>query len=388
MKILYLADAKDVHTYKWIKYFADKGNDIHVASFEWSEDLENLDNVNLHLLKKNHFMKNNILDKTILHITQSIHIGATIFDPFFVLRQVKKLIKEINPDILHGHSIIHHTIIGAIAGFHPFVVTPWGNDVLIYPKESKFVKYAVKFALNNSDLITCDGENIKYAIIKMGAECEKIKMISHGIDTKKFNQSQKDIYILNEFGIFHSPTILSTRRLGPIHDVGTLINAIPLVLEEMPDSKFIIVGEGEQKEHLICLAKSLNIFDSVKFVGWIPNDKLPKYLASVDVYVSTSISDGGLAISTAEAMASGLPVILTDFGDNGKWIKDGINGFVFPVKDSKTLARKIIYLLENLSLRIKFGEINRKMIDEQCNHYVEMENMENIYKELIERYKK
>jgi glycosyltransferase involved in cell wall biosynthesis len=129
----------------------------------------------------------------------------------------------------------------------------------------------------------------------------------------------------------------------------------------------------------------LGISDSVKFVGFIPNEKLPEYLASADVYVSTSLSDAGLAASTAEAMACGLPVIVTDFGDNRRWVKNGVNGFIVPLRDPKTLADKIVYLLKNENIRKEFGIRNRIIIEKKNNYYKEMERMEHIYEVLAGR---
>jgi glycosyltransferase involved in cell wall biosynthesis len=108
----------------------------------------------------------------------------------------------------------------------------------------------------------------------------------------------------------------------------------------------------------------------------------------MDVYVSTSLSDAGIAASTAEAMACGLPVIVTDVADNRDWVEDGDNGFVIPVKSPKLLAEKIIYLLKNENIRKKFGKSGRKIIEERNNYYKEMEKMENIYEKLMERHKK
>ena len=370
MKICYLADAADIHTQRWAKYFVDKGHEVHLISFRPSS--EPLENINLHLLKK-FCGETKVLKYTI--------------NALFVLNQVKKLIKEIKPDIIHGHSVRDHTIIAALTGFHPFIVTAWGSDVLIYPKESKIMKYAVPFTLRRADIITCDGENTKEAMIKMRIESEKIDIIMHGVDIKKFDLSCGDEKLREELTIFDSPTVISTRRLGVIHDVGTLIKSIPLVSKEFPDAKFIIAGEGEQKGYLMNLAKSLNVFDATRFVGWISNDKLPQYLASTDIYVSTSLSDSGLSAGTAEAMACGLPVVITDFGDNRKWVEDGVSGFIVPLKDPEALAEKIIYLLKNKDVRMGFGMKNRKIIEGRNNYYREMEKMENIYIELVERYK-
>jgi len=82
-------------------------------------------------------------------------------------------------------------------------------------------------------------------------------------------------------------------------------------------------------------------------------------------------------------MASGLPVIVTDSGDNKKWVEENKGGFVVPLKNPEKLAEKIIYLLKNENLRKSFGEYNRKIIEEKNNYYKEMEKMEGVYKKLI-----
>ena len=371
MKICYIADAADIHTQKWVRYFADKGHEVHLVSFQSLP--APIYGVHLYILKE---------------LCGKVKLCKYTINALFVFQQINKLLKQINPDIVHGHSIRDHTIITGLTGFHPFIVTPWGSDIFIYSKESKIMKYMIPFTLRNSDLITCDGQNTKEAMINMGIESEKISMIRFGVDTRKFDSSSfRNDEIKNNLKIYDSPVVISTRRLGYVHNVETLINAIPLVLKEIPDTKFIIAGEGEQKKHLINLAKSLNVCSAIRFVGQIPNNELPKYLTFSDVYVSTSISDSGLSAGTAEAMACGIPAVITDFGDNRKWVEDGVSGFLVPLKDSKTLTEKIIYLLKHEDIRKEFGLRNRNIIEDRNNYYKEMEKMEKIYIELlIERY--
>ena len=361
MKICYIADAGDIHTQKWVTYFANKGHEVHLISFRPLSDP--ITGVHLHILKE---------------LCGKIKLCKYTVNALFVFIQINKLLKQICPDIIHGHSIRDHTIITALTGFRPFVTTAWGSDVLIYPNESVIMKYAVPFTLKKADIITSDGENTKEAMIKMGIEPEKIRVIMFGVDTKKFIAGAKKC---------GSPTVVSTRRLGVVHDVETLIKAIPLILEKIPDAKFIIVGEGEQKEYLIALAESLGVLEATRFVGYVPNDELPVCLSSSDVYVSTSLSDSGLSAGTSEAMACGLPVVITDFGDNRKWIDKEYQDFVVIVKDPKVLAEKIIYLLKHEDIRKEFGLKNRKIIEDRNNYRKEMEKMENIYIELVERYK-
>ncbi len=135
--------------------------------------------------------------------------------------------------------------------------------------------------------------------------------------------------------------------------------------------------------HLKELVESLEISSSIRFVGWIPHDELPKYLASSEVYVSTSLWDGGISIATLDAMACELVVVVTDVADNKKWIKDGENGFIVPTKDYELLAEKVINLLDNEEARKRFGEMNRKIVEEKQEYRREMKKMEKLYKKLI-----
>jgi len=366
MKIFYIVPLESIHAERWMRYFADAGHDIHLITSDKPSQI--IKNVKVNPLKRfgPHF-------PIISHLVNSI---AKEF-------QFRKLIRTLKPDIIHAHYIMRATLLGAVSGFHPFVVTVWGSDILIAPKESKISRYIAKYVLRKADLITCDGENVKKAMIKLGVNSSKIKIIYFGVDTEKFIRGPKDEELKNKLEISDSPIIISLRRLEPLYDVETLIRCIPFVFKEVPQAKFIIAGKGSEETKLKALAKSLKILESIRFVGWIPHNELPQYIASADIYVSTALSDAGLAVSTAEAMASELPVIITDFGDNRKWVKDGINGFIIPLRDPEVLAQKIIYLLQNESERKKLGKANRQIIEEKNNWEKEMSKMKNIYKRLI-----
>jgi glycosyltransferase involved in cell wall biosynthesis len=360
-----MANASKIHTQRWAKYFAERGHEVHIISFE-QPDVE-LSGINIHIVKTN---------KKYLYISFP-------YKSF----QFRRIINDIKPDIVHAHYVTKYGVIGALTGLHPFVVSAWGSDVLINPKESIILKKAVKFALKKADLITCDAEHMIEELVSIGTNPKKITLSYFGTDIQKFNPEQKSEKLGEKLGVLNSPTIISIRNLTPIYNVESLIKAIPIVLKEVPEAKFVIAGRGSQEEKLEQLAKSLGVSDSIRFVGFIAQEELPEYLASADIYVSTSLSDAGLAASTAEAMACGLPVVITDFGDNSKWVEDGVNGFIVPLKAPKALAEKIIYLLENEDIRREFGMRNKKIIEERNNYYKVMEKMENIYIELIERYK-
>lgn len=363
MKLCFLAGANSIHSKKWVKYFAERGHEVHWISLTLSTEGD-IGDVKLYLIR-------------------GLPLGRlyTLNLLLYAIR-VKRLITKIKPDILHAHYAGVNGVVGALSGFHPFVLTAWGSDVLTAAK-SKIKGPLVKFALNKADLITCDADHMQDAMARLGVDPKKIKLIYFGVDTHKFRPDERNEELRSKLGIVNSPTIISLRNLEPVYDVETLINSIPQVLTEVPEAKFVIAGRGSQENKLKGLAESLGVSESIKFVGWISNDEAPQYLTSVDIYVSTSLSDAGLAASTAEAMACGLPVVITDSGENRKWVEDGKGGFIVPAKDAKILAEKIAYLLKNGDIGAEFGRIGRKVIEERNNYYKEMNKMENIYEALI-----
>lgn len=366
MRICYLADGESVHTQRWLNYFANKGHDVHLVTV-WPFEVDNLQNVKLHRL--------------------NMIRGIKGVNPLYAAFQIKRVIKSISPHLLHGHFVVGYGFWGALCRFHPFVLTAWGSDILVKPRLSNLTRWMVQFALRRADLITCDAEHLAEKMLQLGASKEKIQLIYYGTDIQRFSPKRKDPEFKVRLQIGpDSPTVISLRSLRPLYDVESLVKAIPRVLSEVPEAKFLVIGDGEQRSYLDQLATSLGVSKSVKFIGWIPNDELPRYLASVDVYVSTALSDGGLAASTAEAMASELPVVITDFGDNRKWVKDEEGGCIVPPKNPTVLSERIIYLLKNEDVRRRFGKINRRVIEERHNYDKEMVRMEHTYKQLMKEH--
>lgn len=372
VKLCYIASLGSTHTERWINYFANAGHEVHLID---TNELPsgNVKKIKLHRVKK---------------LDTHIRIIDYLIDPLISALRFFKIVWNINPDIVHAHSLTYLTMFGAISRIHPFIFTAWGSDVLIAPGKSKLLRWIIMNIINNADLITCDAEHIIEPLVQYGASRQRIKLVNFGVDTRKFNLKPKDEKLMKGIDIIGSPIIISLRRFFPIYNVETLIAAIPMVIKEVSTAKFIIAGNGPQEDALKELAKSLHVYDSIRFVGYIPNDdEVSRYLSSADIYVSTSLSDAGIASSTAQAMACGLPVVITDFGDNGKWVENGMNGFLIPLSDPKTLAEKIIYLLQHEDVRKNFGKINRKIIEDKNDYYNEMKKMENIYMDLIEVYK-
>jgi L-malate glycosyltransferase len=366
VKICYVGDGGSIHTQKWVNYFAGKGHKVCLISPRPFGG-NGLRNVNLHVLK----MIN----------------GVRFMNVPLAVMQIARIISREKPDLLHAHQVTQSGFWGALCGFRPYVLTAWGSDILVQPRKSKLIKWKATFALKRADVITCDAQHMTDSIVEMGVAREKVKLIYFGVDTEKFSAKKRDPKIKEILNIAaEAPLVISLRSLSPIYDLESLVRAVPQVLEKVPTAKFIIAGDGEQRGYLEGLAASLSVVDSIRFVGPIPNNDIPRYLASSDVYVSTSLSDAGLASSTAEAMACELSAVVTDFGDNSQWVKDGQGGFVVPPKNPSLLAERIVYLLANEANRRKFGKLNREVIAERNNYHKEMEKVEHLYLTLTKEF--
>lgn len=361
IKICFLTCADSIHSYRWVKFFAEKNHEIHWIAF-------------------NKLEFDSIQGVCFYEVVQS---SKMMIDFYNTTKQVRRLLRKIRPDILHVHYLGIYGLVGALScDSTPFVATAWGSDILFAGK-SFIKKPFIRYILNKADVITCDADHMKREISKMGIREEKIRIIYFGIDTNVFKPIAKDNNLRSRLGILNSLAIVSLRSLFPVYDIETLIRSIPFVLKEYSEAKFVLIGTGPQKKMLTNLCRLLGVGDNVSFLGFIANHELPTYLSSMDIYVSTSLSDAGIASSTAEAMACGLPVVITDSGENRKWIRDGEDGFIVPLKNPEVLANKIVTLLRNVEIREIYGRKSRGIIHEKNNYYKEMEKMEMIYKNLL-----
>ncbi len=361
MKICFFASAESIHSVRWIKFFLKKNKIIWISFAQPIPEAVDLISSSPEIK----FFYLPMFKGALMPLSLTA-----------LLLKAKKIIKKELPEIIHSHSAGTYGFVCALMNSHPLFLTVWGSDVLISPN-NYIRKKITKFTLSRADLITVDGRNAQKVMIeKFGVKENKIHFIQFGIDTKNFSlrPNVKKLYDL-----------ISLRSLEPLYDVETLVKAVNIVKKEVNDIKCAIAGGGSEEERLKKLAVDLELEENIFFLGRVKHYNLPQMLNSSKIYISTSLSDSGLSMSTGEAMSSGLPVIVSDSSDNRLWIKDFENGFVVPVKNPEALAEKIIYLLKNEKKRNIFGKKNRKLIEEKNNYYKEMEKVKKLYEEFYRR---
>ncbi len=370
MRICYVADGACIHTQRWVNHFAAKGHEVHLIC--WKLMPGYYESVHVHLLTR---------------IAPKIW-GVSQYPSFLLwVLQVRRLIKRINPDIVDGHFITVYGFLAACSGFHPLVVTSWGSDLLVQPERNPLQRYTARYALKRADTVVAriPVEDARAIITGLGGDPNsEIMRVVLGVNTEEFAPSRLDPNVREHRGMGPcDPLIISTRNLAPVYDVETLVKAIPLVLSEEPRARFMLAGAGAQQNYLQELASNLGVSASIEFIGWVPRAELPSYLSSADVYVSTSLSDG-TPNSLLEAMACELPAIVTDIPANRPWVSDGENGFLFPARDHRALAARILDLLKHRQMRDQLGHRSRHLVQENAEERTQMAKLETIYHELVE----
>lgn len=151
-----------------------------------------------------------------------------------------------------------------------------------------------------------------------------------------------------------------------------------LVLSQVPDTHFIIVGDGPLKAELVLKRRHLNLEDRVHFVG--TQTEVRPYLSTFDLFMMTSIFEG-LPVAMLEAMACGCPVISTDAGGVKEVVRDGIDGLLCPVEHPLTLNELAVDLLRNESKRMQFASSSRQRIVDGFSMEKMVQTLERCYLE-------
>ena len=354
MKICLLADGQSIHTIRWCKHFYESGHEVHLITFKNVE----IDGVHVHFVNSGH-----------------IYVAGGNWKVVFKYREIKNIIRSIKPDVLHALYATSYGMIGALSGFHPYIVTPLGSDILISPKESRIYRSLLKYTFKKADWITSMAPHMTEAMIGLGVPKAKIGNIIFGINTNIFNKKDRKLSS-DEF------TITSTRNFEPVYNIPHFLKSIELVKNKIPNLKVIMLGDGSLREELIELTKDLKIDDIVTFMGKVPQDKVVEILNSTHISVTVSLSDGN-SLSLIEAMACGAYPIATDIPANHEWVKEGINGSFVQINDIEGLADCMLKVYRNFdSIIDKAIQESEKIIAEKGTWQINMLKMENKYKEI------
>ncbi|PIQ89884.1 MAG: glycosyl transferase [Candidatus Omnitrophica bacterium CG11_big_fil_rev_8_21_14_0_20_42_13] len=304
----------------------------------------------------------------------------------------KKFIDKNKPDCIHVHNMHYFSKIHAAAlqkfskklGI-PLILTAhnvWDDNLFL--DLTNEIRWTHIIAVSHF---------IKREIIGTGYNHHNITVIHHGIDQDAYSPNCSPKVAFKKYPILKGKRVVfHPARMGLAKGCDVSIKALRIIKQRFPDVVLALAGtkniidwtHSHQKDiaYMVSLVKFLKLEKNVLIDTYKLSDMPTLYAASsVCVYPSTASEPFGLTM--LEALASARPMVVTEAGGMPEIIRDGINGFVVPVKDFEALASRVIQLLANNQLRERLGYTGRQIVEQQYTKEIITENTLNLYRKFV-----
>lgn len=277
--------------------------------------------------------------------------------PFFLgaqLYAVARLHRQHGFDAIHAHWIIPQGLVAAMFRVisrkaPPVLMTSHGSD--LFALRGRMMVRLKRWIMSKADKITVVSAAMREHCVDAGYDVTKITVAPMGVDL---------------YSTF-TPGVESGERTGlifvgnlvEIKGVAFLIQAMAILEARYPELRLTVVGDGPDRQTLLELTERLQLQDSVRFLGSVPNTRLPDLLRAASVAVMPSLREG-LGLVAIEAMGCGCAVVASDLPATRDAVLPGETGLVAKPGDAKDLAEKIDRLLANDELRCALAENGRR----------------------------
>jgi len=339
-RILLLSDINSAHTKKWAGVLVTHGLAVGIYSLSKPAD-DWYREAGIELLSESGFA-NNTFD------------AATAGKISYLRKrkEVRKTIAAFKPDILHAHYASSYGLLGAMTGFHPYFISVWGSDVLLFPN-NPVSKAILRYNFRQADKIIVSSKTLDTAVRRYTRKSPHI--IPFGIDTELFSRKERMCGDTMNIG--------TVKTLRHVYGIDLLIRAFAQVVHTLPTQNIslTIVGDGPEKENLIQLAESLGVLNKIHFMAPVSQTELVEVLHTFDIAVFLSRSES-FGVAVLEASSTGLPVVVSKTGGLTEVVDDGITGFHVQPENIGDAAEKILQLLQDESLRQRMGKAGRDKV--------------------------
>lgn len=286
---------------------------------------------------------------------ESLHRDISPFFDLLALFELAKVLLAEKPSILHTHSSkagILGRLAAVLAGVPTVVHTYHGFG--FHDRQPTFVKYLYVFlerlcARFTDALIFVSKANITYAVEHGIVSRQDAVLIRSGVKLAGLPAPVDSAKLKMSAGVgMHKLLVVSVGNLKPQKNAGDFVSAAATVLAEVPEARFVFLGDGPERHALEARAFALGLEGKVLFLGW--RRDAAQWLAAADVFVLTSLWEG-LPRALVEAMKSGLPAVCYATDGVTDMIRNGENGFMVEPGDHAALAARVTALLKDEALR-------------------------------------
>jgi len=297
----------------------------------------------------------------------------------------EKVIKEVQPDIIHAGPIQKVAFLPALTSSHPLISMSWGFDLLEDAYRNVFWKKITQYVLSKSDWMLVDCQTVKQIAIGFGFSNKKITVFPWGVDLKLFSTNgrskmRKEIGFENDFLIIH------TRSWEPRYGVDIVLRGFQIAAQSVPNLHMIMLGGGSQEKRVKNFIDSHGLSNRIHLYGYQKNEKLAVYCQAADMYLSASHIDGS-SVALMESMACGCPALVSDIPSNLEWVTNGVEGWTFHDGVADDLARKIVIVASMQRKLNRFGKAARSKMERFADWNNNVEKLLNTYQTVSDLYK-
>ena len=408
MKLCFIVDGRSVIAKNWIRYFVDKGHEVHLIS-TFPCDPSNPPVASLHVASLdfsaharaaniggsgggltthgNPFfarLRGSLLWKTLAKLRD-------LLNPFAVAiqqRKVRRLLRQLQPDLVHAMRIPFEGILAARAlegEPFPLLVSVWGNDFTLFAEESPEIARLTRRALGRADALHPDCVRDLHLARVYGLDAGKPFAVlpgNGGVRTDVFQPGGLDPDLRRRWNIPPEvPVVINPRGVKPYIRTDTFFQAIPLILAERPDVFFLgAMMEGNSvAEGWI---SRLGIEKSVTCLPFVSHDEMAQLFRLATVTVSPADHDG-TPNTLLEAMSCGTFPVAGNIESVREWITSGENGLLFDQSDPASLAEAVLQALRDAPLRECAAPLNQQLIQDHADYSVSMHKAEAFYHQLV-----
>ena len=280
---------------------------------------------------------------------------------------LRRVIKEIKPDLIHAGPIQNCAFLAVLSGFRPVLAMSWGYDLVMDADKNAWMRWVTRYTLKHGAFFVSDANVSRDKAVAFGMDPEKTVIFPWGTDIEHF--LPKEATVENRKSKIANPksvTLFCSRTWESIYGVDVLARAFVKVASVNPDVNLILLGGGSQGAKIRQILMNGGVMERVHFGGHVAQADLPRWYHMADLYISPSHVDGS-SVTLMEALASGLPCLVSDIPGNKEWIEDGVNGWLFRDGDVNDLAEKILNTIKNRKSFKKIREAARRTAEQKAD---------------------
>lgn len=265
---------------------------------------------------------------------------------------LRRVIRELKPDLIHAGPVQTCAFIAALSGFRPILTMSWGFDLMEDAERNWRMQRITRYVLRNTTFFTSDAEVTRDKAVQYGMDPNRAIVFPWGVNLDHFTPKNWSPVTDDAF------TVLCNRSWEPRYGVDVLARAFARVAPGRPGLSLILLAGGSQAGLIRQILERGGVLERVHFGGQISQSDLPRWYHMADLYVSPSHIDGS-SVSLMEALACGLPCLVSDIPANREWVTEGVNGWLFPDGNDGALAGKIAQAMQRRKDLVEIGRAAR-----------------------------